>query len=150
MSSVKFLVIYTLKIMTSMELFDGASKKTPEFSLRGMRCLAKCVDCYDGDTCKVVFPFHGELTRWTIRVYGVNTSEIRGGSDEEKKMGILARDFTRKLVLDKMVWVSCYGFGKYGRLVADIYFDEQMEGPTLSDMLIEAGHSEPYMRTEDN
>ena len=126
-----------------------ATNKTPEFTLRGTQCRARCVDCYDGDTCKVVFLFHGDLTRWTIRVYGVNTPEIRGVPDDVKKKGIEARDFVRELVLNHDVFVSCYGFGKYGRLIADIYFDESCTGESLSDKLISAGHSLPYMRTED-
>lgn len=128
----------------------NASKETPKFSLRGLKVKAKCVKCYDGDTCWVVFPFNGELTRWTVRMYGVNTPEIGRCSDEEKVRGITARDFTRSYILDKEIWVKCYKFGMYGRLIADIYFNAEYEGKTMNDLIIEAGHSDcDYMRTED-
>ena len=32
---------------------------------------------YDGDTIKIVFPLHGELLRWSVRISGVDTPEIR-------------------------------------------------------------------------
>ena len=128
---------------------EGANKKTPKFTLRGLQCKAKVVKCYDGDTCQVVFPFHGELTRWTVRLYGINTPEVTRCSNEEKIKGIKARDFVSNLILDKEVWIKCYDWGKYGRLIADIYFTPDFTGATLSNIIIENNHSKQYMRTED-
>lgn len=128
---------------------SGAHSKTPKFSLKGQQHHAKCVSVYDADTMNVVFPHNGELTRWTIRLYGVNAAEIRGGTEETKKAGACARDWVRSQILDKEVWVKCYGFGKYGRLVADIYLNDSFEGPTLSDILLEKDMAIPFMRTED-
>ena len=89
----------------------------------------------------------GRLVRWAVRLYGVNTPEIRGVGDEEKKKGLDARDWVRERVLDKIVWIECYKFEKYGRLLCDVYLDDSFEGPTLSDMIITEGLGVPFMRT---
>jgi len=125
----------------------NASKSTPKFTLDGQVYRAKCVSVYDADTVNAVFLFHGELTRWAIRIYGVNSPEIRSGTPETIMAGMRARDWVREQILDKIVYVKCYGFGKYGRLIADIYLDSTCSNQTLSSMLLENGMAVPYMRT---
>lgn len=130
--------------MTSL---NDANVKTPKFSLDGKRFHAKCVKAYDADSINIVFWHNERLVRWATRLYGINAPEVTG---EEKPEGIVARDWIRDMVLDKEVWVECYNFEKYGRLLCDIYLNDKFEGPTLSDMVLENGMGVPYMRTRDN
>ena len=69
---------------------------------------AKCVDCYDGDTCKLDIDvgFGIVLKKTVCRLRGINTPEIRGGIDEEKKRGYDARDYLRSLILNKPIIIK--------------------------------------------
>ena len=50
---------------------------TEMFSLEGQYKLCKVVDVYDGDTIKVVFDLNGSLYRWTIRMIGYDSPEMK-------------------------------------------------------------------------
>jgi endonuclease YncB( thermonuclease family) len=136
-------------VLLEHDEFEGAHSKTSKFSLYGHRYKSIVVKAYDADSVNIVFPFHGVLTRWATRLYGINAPEVRGGTVETKEAGADARDWVREQILGKVVWVHCYGFGKYGRLLCDIYLTDNYDGQTLSDMLLEKGMAVPYMRTED-
>ena len=54
---------------------------------------------YDGDSCRVdldlgmsVWQLHNQ----SIRLYGIDTAEIRGGTVETKALGNLAKDYLKK------------------------------------------------------
>lgn len=124
-----------------------ADEHTQKFSLNGQRHRAKVVKVYDADSVNIVFKHNGELIRWATRLYGVNAPEINGGSETEKLAAIVARDWVRSELLNKIVWVECMEFEKYGRLLCNIYYNKDFTGPTLSDKLIENGYAKPYMRS---
>ena len=85
---------------------------------------AKIISVYDGDTFtfEVNLPF--DITWKTkMRLYGVNTPELRG---KERIEGRKVRDYVKSLILDKEVEILVYKKGKYGRYVSDVIlpFDE--------------------------
>ena len=107
---------------------------------------AKLIRVIDGDTIEadVDLGFH-TWTKRTIRLFGIDTPEIRTKDLEEKKKGIAARDF----VLD---WFTNNGarfilksqdLDKYGRclgLVTSV--DESIN--ELNTTLLKTGHAKPY------
>jgi len=97
-------------------------KNTEKFSLVGL-FKAKCVSVYDGDTITCVFdPFiSGQFSKFKIRLSGIDTPEIRTKDLDEKKSGIEVRDFLRELILDKIIYINCQNFDKYGRVLAYVY-----------------------------
>lgn len=83
---------------------------------------AKIVDVYDGDT----FTFYIDLgfdiwVKSKIRLRGVDTPEVRG---DEKIFGKEVRDYVRELILDKFVRIVVYKKGKYGRYIADVFYED--------------------------
>ena len=100
---------------------EEQTKKTPLFSLKGKKYVAKCVKCYDADTIHVVFEFSGSYTRFCCRLFGIDTAEIRTRDTAEKEHAYKARDFLRELILGKLIQIHCYDFDKYGRLLIDIF-----------------------------
>lgn len=93
---------------------------------------AKIVEVYDGDT----FTFYVDLgfdvwVRSKLRLYGINTPEVRG---DEKKDGLMIRDYVRNLILGKMVTIDVHKKGKYGRYVADVTLEN---GTDLASHLID-------------
>ncbi len=102
---------------------------------------ARVVSVYDGDTLTVdAEPWPGVTIRTSVRVNGVDTPEIRGKCQAEKDLAILARDFVRGKVGER-VRIANVKHGKYaGRVVANVL----VGGEKLSDMLIAEGLGRPY------
>lgn len=107
---------------------------------------------YDGDTIKIIYPgLPPELGKLSVRFRGVDTPEIKGKCDSEKKKAISAKNFTKKTIekhgnnvlLENMSWDK-YG----GRLLADVYVIEKTtvgyKKVNLSDLLIKNGHGRKY------
>ena len=79
---------------------------------------------YDGDTVTVVIDLGFHITRReTIRLLGIDTEELRGGTDETKARGYAARDRLAELLTLGDVYVKTEqdDTGKYGRLLGWLY-----------------------------
>ena len=122
--------------------WDEITEKVPEFSLENEIKKAKVVSVYDGDTIKVVFPILNKLYKWNCRITGVDTPELRTRDELEKKFGYEVRDKLREKILDKIVTVKCGEFDKYGRLLVDIYCDNETR--SISNWLIENKYAFAY------
>ena len=116
--------------MSSID-WSNANNKTKMFSFEGRECIGKVVDVYDGDTVKIVFPLSEKeperLYRWNCRLINVDTPEIRTKNLKEKAYGKQVRDKLREKILNKLVYVKCLDFDKYGRLLVEIFDNEQCE-----------------------
>jgi len=120
------------------------------FTLKGKEFYCKVVNVYDADTCRAVFFLNGELVKYTIRLKGVDSPEIRPpSSDKYRHFQITAAKQSRnrliqlctdceleieselskskiqKLINDnkKIIKIKCEEFDKYGRLLASLYTD---------------------------
>jgi endonuclease YncB( thermonuclease family) len=118
---------------------------TPQFSLKDKILLARVVDIYDGDTCTCVIPIHDKyFYKFSIRLAGIDTCEIKAKSDSNKELAKKARkrlyelitnnenstislNITRndlKTILNEknyVICIRCEDFDKYGRLLAWLY-----------------------------
>jgi endonuclease YncB( thermonuclease family) len=135
--------------LTNLKL---ATEDTPEFSLEGVDTLCKVVDVYDGDTIKIVFYYKEELFKWTVRLWGINTPEMRPSLKLENRKEIIrqakeARDFVINHCnnVDNLVYIKCLGNDKYGRLLGHIYLDKDYT-VSINDLLIKNNHAVEYMR----
>nr|QFG74487.1 MAG: hypothetical protein [Megaviridae environmental sample] len=127
-----------------------ATNATPTFSLKDQIKKCKVVDIYDGDTCKVVFNLKDKLYKWTIRMEGYDTPEMRPplsdpNRDNIKKLAILSKNYLITLINrpNQLVYIKCGGFDKYGRLLGKIYTDKKCEN-CVNDIMIEKGYGKPY------
>ena len=75
-----------------------------------------------------------------LRLYGINTPEIRG---HEREIGLLARNALRKKILGKEVIIQTKKdtTGKYGRYLATVFF----EGENINQWLLDNKFAEKYM-----
>lgn len=94
---------------------------------------------YDGDTITVTIElgFHVSLKKEKIRLYRINTPEVRGA---EKEKGKISRDWLRERILEKEVMLVTRKDkkGKYGRWLADVWIDDVC----VNDELVEKGLAE--------
>ena len=84
---------------------------------------------YDGDSCRVDLDLGMGvwLHNQSIRLYGIDTAEIRGGTVETNALGNLAKDYLKsELPEGCTVMLRTYidKRGKFGRVLASIYKQE--------------------------
>ena len=88
---------------------------------------------YDGDTITISIDcgFGIVLKKQKIRLYGINTPEVRG---EERELGLISRDRLREKILNKNIVIETIKDkkGKYGRYLGIIYY----EGENINDWLV--------------
>ena len=140
-----------------------------EFSLDGEIKIAKLVDIYDADTCKIIFIMDGKIVKFNCRLNNIDAPEMRPSRKNpnriyEKIAAKKARnrfiqlstnidiDINEKLDKEtkknllksnkKFVKVKCKKFDKYGRLLIDIYtLDKNIH---INNKMIEEGIVKPY------
>ena len=93
---------------------------------------------YDGDTitCTIDCGFNMSMKNQKIRLYGIDTPELRG---EEKEAGRVARDRLRNKILHKDVIIKTLKDkkGKYGRYLAIVF----LAGVNINDWLVQTGRA---------
>lgn len=105
---------------------------------------AKVTRVIDGDTLEAAIDMWPEITILTrVRVYGVNTPEIRSKDLAEAKRAFIARRFTADQVLNLPVELTVYGKDSFGRVLCSVKF----EGKDLAEELIKNGHAVEYRKT---
>lgn len=101
---------------------------------------ADIIAVYDGDTCTAIVDLGMRVSvEITIRLYGINTPELRGA---QKLDGIKSRDYLRSLILMKSVIIKTYKdkTEKYGRWLAEIFID----GVNINEKLVQEGYAVKY------
>ena len=103
---------------------------------------AQVVSVYDGDTITVrAHIWLGQEVETQVRLDGINTPELRGKCEGEKKLAQKARDFLIELA-GGTVTLRDIHYGKYaGRVVARVFTER---GEDLVAALLNAGHGRPY------
>ncbi len=109
----------------------------------GNLTVSKVNSVYDGDTfradIKGVPPILGENI--AIRLYGIDTPEMRDKRPHIKKKAIEARDYVRtRLFKAKKIELRNIRRGKYFRIVATVVVD----GKDIGKELIAMGLAQPY------
>ena len=109
----------------------------------GYKYKAIITDVYDGDTvtCDISLGFGVNLEGTKLRLFGLNTPEIRTKDPEEKKKGLKARDELREKILFKEVILETKKDkrGKFGRILAIIHVKQTPESEyiNINDWLID-------------
>jgi len=122
------------------ELLSLDCKNVNKFTLQGLTKTAKVVKVYDGDTITVVFKHKDEYNKWNCRIYGIDTPELKTKNPKEKKAAILARDFLKDMILEKIVQIECLDFDKYGRLLTNVLYDDK----NIIKIMIEKNYGKLY------
>lgn len=98
----------------------------------------------DGDTVDVDIDlgfgiiFHNQR----IRLYGIDAYESRTRDLEEKSKGLAATEFVNEMApVGSKVTLVTYKEGKYGRILAEVFLENQVN---LNNLLTEVGHAERY------
>jgi endonuclease YncB( thermonuclease family) len=88
---------------------------------------AKVIKVYDGDTITVAakLPYtNSPIYRYSVRLNSIDSPEIKGVTSKEKELAVHSRDALSALILGKVVELRNNKKEKYGRILADIYYNE--------------------------
>lgn len=104
---------------------------------------AKCLKVYDGDTIHlgIILPEPYGATRFSCRLLGIDTPELRSKDSSQKSLAREAREIVKSLILHKIVNVRVTSMDKYGRLLVRISVDSCED---LSQFLINEKVAVPY------
>ncbi len=105
----------------------------------------KVIEVIDGDTVRIDMQDESDLISnlgYTIRIAGIDAPEIEGNSECEKQIGLIAKDFLKKILFnDRQVKIINPKWDKYGgRILADI----ETDGVLVSKLMIDNGLAITY------
>jgi endonuclease YncB( thermonuclease family) len=115
--------------------------------------LCKVIDVYDGDTCTALVCIGGELGKFSLRMYGYDSPEIKPSNtdplkEEKKARAIEARDYLKTIVQDKIFFAERMGKDKYGRLLVKIFsvneLDMSISEESINDTMIKNNYGYAY------
>ena len=87
----------------------------------------KVIKVYDGDTITIAAKLpntNGPVYRFSVRLDGIDTPEIKGKSVAERELAKQARDVLHELIYGKVVELRNVANEKYGRILADVYIGD--------------------------
>ena len=110
---------------------------------------AKVISVYDGDTITVDIDlgFNVTLHKQKIRLFGIDTPELRG---LEREQGLISKKWLEDKILGKDIILESIKdkTGKYGRILGIIYtLDETNDKPqyiNINEQIINLGLGEIY------
>ena len=86
------------------------------------------IKVYDGDTITVAnkLPIYhcNDMFRFSVRLNGIDTPEIKGKNEDEKEAAKVAKNALSEKILGKYVMLKNVATEKYGRLLADVYLGD--------------------------
>jgi len=108
----------------------------------------KLVRVVDGDTIDVDVDlgFGVWMQKQRIRMYGIDTPESRTSDDVEKVYGNAAKDFLVQWTNSGNLTLKTFkdGKGKYGRILGEIWYDDENGSHNINQLLIDNHHAVRY------
>jgi len=112
------------------------------------RYAAKIDRVIDGDSIEITIScgFDVYLAKQNCRLYGIDTSETRGGTNELKQLGILAKNYVKESLpegTNVIIETRLDRRGKFGRILADVYVgDVHLNKALIDSQLAVAYHGQ--------
>ena len=119
----------------------------PWLSLEGVECECKVIDVYDADTITVAIPFHNKIYKVKCRLLGIDSAEKRTKNLAEKTVSLEATKWLSDLIKDKIIWIKCGDWGKYGgRVLGTIYMNKENleKDESINKLVVEKGYAYEY------
>lgn len=123
-------------------------KMVPKVPFQNQIINARIEEIYDGDTVKIIILFGDIPVRFSLRILGIDTPEIKHGDGrlpEEHHAAIKVRDYMRSLFPTNRLNIAniCIrDWDKYGgRVLGDLFLPT---GENISEILISGGWARSY------
>lgn len=97
----------------------------------------KVIKVYDGDTFTLGVLINDVAYRFSVRMKGIDSPEMRG---PHKDLAVQSRDALTELIMHKIVRLENIGTEKFGRVLADVYCNDLH----VNAWMIEKGYAKQY------
>jgi endonuclease YncB( thermonuclease family) len=121
------------------------------FTFEGIKCYAKIVNVYDGDTFKACIYHKDEIIKINCRTMGYDSAEMKprlniNNRDEHIVKAKNARKHFIELTTtsNELIYLECGKFDKYGRVLVTVYKNRYYKTKSINDRMIEDGHGVSY------
>lgn len=120
-------------------------KMVPKVPLQNQFTLARIEEVYDGDTVKIIVLLADTPLRFSLRILGIDTPELKHGEGrlpQEHLASVKVRDYVKSLFPTNIAQVRIHDWDKYGgRVLGDLFLPT---GENVSEILIKGGWARPY------
>ncbi len=125
----------------------------------------RVVDIYDGDTITCILNIYNGFYKYTVRLMGIDTCELKSKDELQKCKANIAKNRLYNLITCKninlgdnirrarireilntdvyLIKLKCVGLDKYGRLLGYLY-DKNNINKSFNDILVEEKHAYVY------
>jgi endonuclease YncB( thermonuclease family) len=96
----------------------------------------KVIKVYDGDTITIAtkLPHNGSpVYRFSVRLNGIDCPEMKTHNHNEHVCAVIAKQKVCDMIFNKIVRLKNVKLEKYGRILADVYFDDISIGELLCE-----------------
>jgi len=104
----------------------------------------KVIKVYDGDTITIASKLHNSsdenIYRFSVRLTGIDSAEMKSKNEIERLHAVQARDALAAIVLGKLVILKNVSIEKYGRLLADVHYNNIW----LNEWMLKNNYAVPY------
>lgn len=112
-------------------ILKHSTKDIPKFSFKNKTIIGKVIKVYDGDTCKINTYVQDDLFRFTVRLEGYDSAELKSSDLVEQTYAKVAKKVLNELIMDKIVLLKCSDFDKYGRILCKVYVNNDLDNTLL-------------------
>lgn len=134
-----------------LKYLENCTRDESDFSFAGYECMSKCVDIYDGDTCRIKFFYKNNIYQYSCRMKGYDTWELKPKKgnrtkesiETEKELAKKAKKKLEELIYHKLVYIKFDDFDKYGRPLITVYLNKQ-DKKSVNEIMIEEKYAKPY------
>lgn len=133
-------------IMSETELLERIDPKmVPKVPFQDKIIYARIEEIYDGDTVKIIVLFGDIPVRFSLRILGIDTPEIKHGEGrlpEEHIAAVKVRDYMRSLFPLNIAKICIRDWDKYGgRVLGELFLET---GENVSEILIHGRWARQY------
>lgn len=135
--------IYNLFILATISVFPTLANS----AILSIKYPAQLLDVIDGDTIRVKATIWIKTFKETsVRIYGIDTPEIKGKCDQEKYLAQQAKAFVKeKLENADEIYLDGISNDKYGgRIVSRVLYTNKGKTRNIADELIRHRLAVPY------
>ena len=104
----------------------------------------RVIKVYDGDTITIASKVpnlkHSLIYKFSVRLNGIDSPEIKSNNKDEKTIAIKAKNALSSKILQKDVYLKNIKKEKYGRLLCDVYLDKE----NINEWMIEERYAVNY------
>lgn len=120
-------------------------KTVPKVPFQNQFTMTRIEEVYDGDTVKIIVMFSETPVRFSLRILGIDTPELKHGEGrlpQEHLAAVKVRDYVKSLFPTNIAKVRIHDWDKYGgRVLGDLFLQT---GENVSEILIKGGWARPY------